>query len=92
MIIHITHTFKNAAKKLPAKQKLIVEDAIEKIADDPDIGEQKKGDLAGVFVHKFKIHHQLMLLAYTYHKTGKQDILTLLSLGTHENFYRNLKK
>lgn len=91
MIIHITHTFKNAAKKLPAK-KTIIEDAIEEIANNPDIGEQKKGDLAGVFVHKFKIHHQLMLLAYTHEKKGKHSTITLLAQGSHENFYRDLKK
>lgn len=92
MIIHITHSFKSTAKKLPTKQKLIVENVIEKIANDPTIGEQKKGDLAEVFIYKFKIHHQLMLLAYTYYKSGKQETITPLSLGTHENFYRDLKK
>lgn len=92
MIIHMTPAFKKAAKKLPIKQKHMIEDAIENLAKTPESGELKKGDLAGIYVHKFKIHHQLMLLAYTWHKSGKHESITLLSLSTHENFYRDLKR
>lgn len=92
MIIQTTLHFKKAAKKFPAKQKQHIEDIIEKIGKKPEIGDLKKGDLAGVYVYKFKIHHQLMLLAYTYQKSGKHEALTLLSLSTHENFYRDLKR
>jgi len=51
---------------------------------------KKIGDLAGVQVYKFKMVGQLMLLAYTFeHDT---ITLTLLALGSHENFYRDLKR
>ena len=65
-----------------------MDDAIQTLIKNPKIGEEKKGDLAGVFVYKFKIHRQEMLLAYEW------DVATrlLLMLGVHENFYRDLKK
>jgi len=34
--------------------------------------------------------HQLTLLAYNYDETDEN--FTLLALGSHENFYRDLKK
>ncbi|MBU0801066.1 MAG: type II toxin-antitoxin system RelE/ParE family toxin, partial [Alphaproteobacteria bacterium] len=54
------------------------------------IGEAKVGDLAGVSVYKFKMTGQLTLLAYSY--AGETITLTLLAVGPHENFYRDLKK
>lgn len=80
--------FKKAYKRLHSNQKQKVDDAIRTIIDDPKIGQEKKGDLNGVFVYKFKIHHQEMLLAYEW---SLRDRL-LLALATHENFYRNLKR
>ena len=58
--------------------------------NDPSLGEMKVGDIAGIRVYKFKMVKQLTLLAYTF----EEDIitLTLLALGSHENFYRDLKK
>ena len=79
--------FKKAYKKLHAKEKFMVDSAIRTIIQEPSIGQEKKADLAGVFVYKFKIHHQEMLLAYEW--DIKQRIL--LALGVHENFYRDLK-
>lgn len=81
-------TFKKAYKKLHPNQKQIVDDAIRAIAANPKIGQEKKGDLAGVLVYKFKIHHQEMLLAYEWSLSDR----LLLALSTHENFYRDLKK
>lgn len=56
---------------------------------DPKLGILKKGDLNTVRVYKFKISTQLMLLAYSFEEHTL--ILTLLALGSHENFYRNPK-
>lgn len=82
--------FERAIKKLHKNQKQDLIKAIELIAQDPGIGEQKKGDLKGVIVYKFKMVGQITLLAYSY----DQDALTLrlLGLGSHENFYRDLKR
>ncbi len=45
--------FKRAYKRLRPNQKADADDAVADIVRDPTIGEAKKGDLAGVFVHKF---------------------------------------
>ena len=79
--------FKKAYKKLPLSQQLIVNNAINEIVKNPQIGNEKRGDLSGVFVYKFKIHHQEFLLAYEWDATQR----LLLALGVHENFYRELK-
>ena len=80
--------FKWAYKRLHPNQKADVDDAVAEIVRDPTIGEAKKGDLAGVFVYKFKCNDQLMLLAYEYDPCTR----LLLLLGSHENFYRDLKR
>ncbi len=79
--------FARAYKRLHKNQKVDVDTAIEVIVKSPEVGELKRGDLAGVYVYKFKSQNQLMLLAYEY------DPLTrmLLLLGSHESFYRDLK-
>lgn len=80
--------FKKAYKKLHKTHKVIVNEAIKKIISDPEVGEQKKGDLIGVYVYKFKINKQETLLAYEW-DPGKR---VLVALGMHENFYRDLKR
>ncbi|WP_424418098.1 type II toxin-antitoxin system RelE/ParE family toxin [Oceanisphaera sp.] len=57
--------------------------------ENPLLGEQKKGDLAFLFVYKFKMVKQLTLLGYSY-EDGTVT-LELMALGTHENFYRDVK-
>jgi len=56
--------FKKAYKKLHDAQKLKVDEAIYAIIKDPKIGQEKRGDLTGVYVYKFKVQNQEMLLAY----------------------------
>ena len=79
--------FKKAYKKLPKSYQLIVHEAIKAIVQNPNIGDDKRGDLAGVCVYKFKIHHQEFLLAYEWDPMQR----LLLALGVHEKFYRDLK-
>lgn len=80
--------FAKAYKKLHKNQMIDVDTAIEAIVLNPLIGEPKRGDLNGVYVHKFKSQNQEVLLAYEF------DLKTrhLLLLGAHENFYRELKR
>ena len=86
--IRVTPTFERAAKKLHPRDKKDLDKAVREIAADPAIGVAKKGDLTGVYVHKFKINRQEVLLSYQY----TLNEVVLLSLGSHENFYRNLKR
>ena len=85
-----TPTFKKAVKRLHKNQKTDLDNAIRELLKDPYIGEQKKGDLLFLRVHKFKMVKQLTLLGYSY-EDGTVT-LELMALGSHENFYRDLKK
>lgn len=82
-------TFAKQIKKLHKNQKKDLDSAILLIIDNPKIGDVKKGDLAGVQVYKFSMVNQQTLLAYEYQDAD--EILLLLALGSHENFYRDLK-
>lgn len=85
-----TNEFKKAVKRLHANQKKDLDGAIKTIMQNTKVGEAKIGDLSGIFVYKFKMVKQLTLLAYSF--ANQTITLTLLGLGPHENFYRDLKK
>jgi mRNA-degrading endonuclease RelE of RelBE toxin-antitoxin system len=85
-----TPTFKKAVKKLHKNQKADLDEAIKELIIDPLLGEQKKGDLAFLRVYKFSMVNQLTLLGYSYE--DGTVILELMALGSHENFYRDIKK
>ena len=83
-------SFDRAVKKLKPNQKKDLDKAVREVAEDPQIGQQKKGDLSYLKVHKFKMNNQLTLLGYEYE--NGELFLTLISVGTHENFYRDIKR
>ena len=80
--------FARAYKGLHNNQKNAVDAAVVAITENPGVGEPKKGDLSGVHVYKFECVRQQFLLAYEYDPQSR----VLLLVGTHENFYRNLKR
>ena len=80
--------FRRAYKRLHPNQQADVDAAVAEIVRDPTLGEAKKGDLAGVFVYKFPCLGKRFLLAYEY----DPETRWLLLVGTHENFYRELKR
>ena len=82
--------FRRTIKKLHKNQKSGLDRAVRKLIKDPEAGQTKKGDRAGVRVYKFKVKTQQYLLAYTIET--RKPTMTLLALGTHENFYRNIKR
>jgi len=85
-----THTFKKAVKRLKPNQKKDLDLAVKDLMANPNIGEQKKGDLAFLRVHKFKMNKQLTLLGYSFDDGAL--VLELMALGSHENFYRDIKQ
>jgi mRNA-degrading endonuclease RelE of RelBE toxin-antitoxin system len=82
-------TFSRTVKKLHPNQKKALDKAVRAIADRPSLGEAKVGDLAGIYIYKFKIENLEWLLAY---RIQSKSHLTLLVVGPHENFYRDLKR
>lgn len=70
-----------------------MDEAVKAVATDPAIGVEKRGDLVGVFVYKFKLNNQETLLAYGLQPDkNKPSTVILLAVGPHENFYAQLKR
>jgi len=90
MTILYDSRFKKSYKKLHPNQQSYVDNAITEVTKNPNIGEQKKGDLSWLRVYKFKMLKQHSLLGYSINEKD-EIILTLVDVGPHENFYRNLK-
>jgi len=88
MRIYQSRSFEKKVKKMSKSEKDSMDREIKRIAEDPSLGEEKKGDLRGVFVHKFKLKTTQYLLAYR--KVGGD--LQLVMIGPHENYYRDLKQ
>jgi len=88
MKIYQSRSFEKKAKKLNENEKYELDNEIRQIAQTPSIGSEKKGDLRGIFVHKFSLQNQMYLLAY---RVIMGDSLELVMIGPHENYYRDLK-
>ena len=88
MKVFLTPHLRRVVKKLQKDEKAALDKVVYSLIDDPEVGELKRGDLAGIRVYKYKVGRQQYLLAYRY----ADEIITLLALGTHENFYRDLKR
>ena len=82
-----SRSFENKVKRLTKQEKKILDKQIHRILDNPAIGQEKKGDLQGVYIHKFKIHSIQYLLSYRF----VSENLELIMIGPHENYYRDLK-
>ncbi len=88
MKIIASNLFLKFKKKSSKKLQLEIDNQVKKIVDNPGIGVLKKGSLKGIRIHKFTAGPQLLLLSYEHIK----DILYLYTIGSHENFYKKLKK
>lgn len=88
MRIYQSRSFEKKVKKMSRSEKDSLDREIKRIVEDPTIGEEKKGDLKDVFMHKFKLETTQYLLAYR--KVGGD--LELVMIGPHENDYRDLKQ
>jgi mRNA interferase RelE/StbE len=87
MKIYQSRSFANKVKRFSKQEKETLDKEIRKIAENPLIGEEKKGYLRGVYIYKFKIKTIQYLLSYKMMK----DVLELIMIGPHENYYRDLK-
>ncbi len=86
-----TRRFARVYKKLTQATLIADTDAaVGAVADSPDVGERKKGDLAQLWVYKFRSQGQLYLLGYTREDTVR--LIYLEAIGPHENFYRDFKR
>ena len=81
---HFLKFKKRSSKKL----QLEIDEQIKGIVENPEIGELKKGDLQGIRVLKFKWNKQQYLLSYMV----VDETLQLFTIGSHENYYKKLKR
>ncbi len=82
-----SRSFERKVKRFSKQDKALLDNQILTISETPSIGEEKKGDLREVYVHKFKIKTIQYLLSYRL--IG--DDLELIMIGPHQNYYRDLK-
>lgn len=87
--VYESNRFSKALARLPEKLLRLVEDEIERVIINSELGELKKGDLSYLRVHKFQLNSQLVLLSYSW--IGSKLALYFLGLGSHENFYQEQK-
>lgn len=85
-----THSFKRAVKKMHSNQKRALDVAVRAILENPEAGSLKKGDLAWLRVYKYRASGQQYLLGYSY--DARDQVIALVAIGPHENFYRNIKR
>jgi hypothetical protein len=85
--------FAQFVKKQSKPFQAAIEDEVLLICEKPELGELKVGDLAGIRVYKFKFNRQEYLIAYSRHaETIEILLIDFYKIGTHENFYTELKK
>jgi mRNA-degrading endonuclease RelE of RelBE toxin-antitoxin system len=84
-----SRSFAKRVKRFRKQEKQVLDHQVRAILNNPKIGQEKRGALRGVFVHKFKINTTQYLLAY---RIKENEILELIMIGPHENYYRDLKK
>ena len=88
-------SFAQFVKKASRPLQLTIEMRIAEVCDNPRIGQQKLGDLQGVFVYKFRFNAQEYLMAYQFDHFADEIKITWIEfcqIGSHENFYTQLKK
>ena len=81
--------FGKAKRRLPPQSQLTLDEQVNKIVENPLVGEMKMGALKGVRVLKFRLGPLQLLLAYQFNQ--RHNVVELLDVGPHENFYRDLE-
>ena len=82
--------FLNSKRGLPEAVQQEIDGRVRGLMEDPLQGEPKAGALKGVRVAMFKVSVQQYLLAYRFFP--RPNVIELLDVGPHENFYRDLQK
>lgn len=92
MSYHIVKTrrFTRTVKRMQPNMLAATHEAIATIAKNPSVGREKKSDLEFFFVYKYHVLDVQYLLAYLIDEEAKE--IALVAVGTHENFYRDLKR
>jgi len=71
-------------KSLAIENQAFIE-VIKKIEENPGIGDEKKGDLKGIYLYKFSVENRTYLLTYRI----KEGPIELITLGPYNKYYKN---
>ena len=71
--------------------KKVFREAFERVTQNPYIGEEKTGDLAGIYCMDVYYNKTNYELAYRIYEENGKIVIVLLA-GTRENFYKELKR
>jgi len=85
-----TSKFNRVKKKLPRDLQAAIDEQVRLVCSEPDVGEMKTGDHAGVRVLKFA--HMGALYRLAYEVSERERLVYVYAIGGHENFYRDLKR
>ena len=86
----VTPLFHRRKKKASRSLQEAIDAAVRAILADPLIGTPKIGVLKGVRVFKFM--HQGLEYLVAYRLETRTRLIQLLTVGPHENFYRDLQR
>lgn len=79
-------------KLVEAPLKRTYFDAIQEIRNDPSIGEQKLGDLAGILSYDVSYKGTNYEIAYRVEENDDGELVVVILAGSRENFYEELKR
>jgi mRNA interferase RelE/StbE len=86
-----TEKFIKKLKDKPLKQKF--KDAFREIQLDPHtVGEQKKGDLAGIYGYDIYHNGTNYEISYSIQEDEEGNLVLVILAGTREQFYQELKR
>ena len=73
------------------KLKSLYKKAIDEICEDYTIGQEKTGDLSGIYGYDIYYNKVNYELAYMVERVD-EEIIVVIMAGTRENFYEQLKR
>ena len=73
------------------KLKNLYKKAIDEICEDYTIGQEKTGDLSGIYGYDIYYNKVNYELAYMIERVD-EEIIVVIMAGTRENFYEQLKR
>lgn len=73
------------------KLKSLYKKAIDEICEDYTIGQEKTGDLSGIYGYDIYYNKVNYELAYMIERAD-EEIIVVIMAGTRENFYEQLKR
>jgi hypothetical protein len=66
--------------------KVVLDQIIKKIEENPAIGQEQKGDLKGVYIYQFNINETKYLMSYRV----KETTIEIITFGPRKKYFRTI--